>query len=451
MTQEIFEINFDGLVGPTHHYGGLSTGNMASQQNSNQISQPRMAALQGLEKMKQLYDLGIPQAVLPPQDRPCVDILRLLGYSGTDANVLLSASRDDLQLLSACSASSSMWTANAGTVSPSSDCLDGKVHITPANLASKFHRSLEAGATTRIFGAIFNDPEHFVIHEPLPSNETFGDEGGANHTRFCADELNPGCEFFVFGRYAFQPTRPKPKYFPARQTYEASSAIIRRHGLKPECYSMTQQNPSAIDQGVFHNDVISVGHRNMILFHDQAFFDSARVVDDLSAQFLNLTGKDLIPIRVSNYEITVPEAVQTYLFNSQIVTSQTGEVFLICPIECQENRVVKKTIERIIADTKNPISKVYYLNLRQSMANGGGPACLRLRVTLSEQERNKMNQAVLFTPDLYEILRSWIDRYYRNELTLNDLADPELLKESRHALDELTRILKLGNIYDFQK
>ena len=41
------EINFDGLVGPSHNYAGLSIGNLASTRNAGQLSQPRRAALEG--------------------------------------------------------------------------------------------------------------------------------------------------------------------------------------------------------------------------------------------------------------------------------------------------------------------------------------------------------------------------------------------------------------------
>ncbi len=42
-------------------------------------------------------------------------------------------------------------------------------------------------------------------------------------------------------------------------------------------------------------------------------------------------------------------------------------------------------------------------------------------------------------------------RRYRDRLAESDLADPKLIGESRTALDELTRILQLGNVYPFQR
>jgi len=66
MTSTGLELQLDGLVGPTHHFGGLSVGNLASMRHAGWQSRPRQAALQGLAKMRQVLALGVPQAVLPP-------------------------------------------------------------------------------------------------------------------------------------------------------------------------------------------------------------------------------------------------------------------------------------------------------------------------------------------------------------------------------------------------
>src|SRR5687768_11173563 len=178
-----YEVNFDGLVGPTHNYAGLSYGNVASMSHKRSVSSPRQAALQGLAKMKFLADLGVKQAVLPPHPRPDIAALRRIGFTGSDADVLAKVQREDPVLLAAVSSSSSMWAANAATVSPSADTSDGRMHFTPANLVSLFHRSLEAPTTAAVLRAIFNDEKHFAHHPPLPATMHFSDEGAANHTR----------------------------------------------------------------------------------------------------------------------------------------------------------------------------------------------------------------------------------------------------------------------------
>src|SRR5262245_24637649 len=177
------EYNFDGIAGPTHGYGGLSPGNLAATLHAGQVGNPRAAALQGLAKMRQVASLGARQALLPPQPRPDVAALRQLGFNGDDAAVLSAVAREDPRLLRLASSASAMWTANAATVVPSCDAADSRVHFTPANLSSMFHRSLEAGTTTRVLSAIFADERRFAVHDALPAGEHFADEGAANHTR----------------------------------------------------------------------------------------------------------------------------------------------------------------------------------------------------------------------------------------------------------------------------
>jgi len=451
MTYTNPEINFDGIVGPTHNFGGLAHGNVASMKHENETSNPKEAALQGLLKMKAVADKGITQAVLPPQERPAIWMLKVLGFSGeNDTEILEEAHYRDPVLLTACCSASAMWTANAVTVTPSVDSLDGRVHFTPANLVSKFHRSLEASTTKNVFEAIFKNKDLFKIHDPLPMTQHFGDEGAANHTRLCDTHLKPGIEIFAYGRQAFRTNTPTPKHFPARQTLEACQAISRRHKLRYQNTLYVQQNPIAIDAGVFHNDVISVGNENVFLYHEQAFLDTDKVIDQIVNTFSQANEKPFFPIKVSAHEVTMQEAVYTYLFNSQLVTTDKDSMLLIASKECEENRVVKKLIEKIINQKTNPINDVLYVNVRESMHNGGGPACLRLRVLLNEKEKAEINQNVILTNQLFETLCDWVKKNYREELHPDDLHDPNLLNESRTALDELTQILKLGSVYRFQ-
>ena len=113
---DVREVNFDGLVGPTHNYAGLALGNVASMRHGGLEANPREAALQGLAKMKSLMDAGYAQGVLPPQQRPDLGALRALGFSGSDERVLARAAGEAPQILRAVCSASSMWTANAATV-----------------------------------------------------------------------------------------------------------------------------------------------------------------------------------------------------------------------------------------------------------------------------------------------------------------------------------------------
>ncbi|WP_431482423.1 N-succinylarginine dihydrolase [Pseudomonas solani] len=442
------EVNFDGLVGPTHNYGGLSYGNVASQSNSQAASSPKEAALQGLAKMRALMDMGFKQGVLAPQERPNVAALRSLGFAGTDAQVIEKAAKEAMPLLAACSSASSMWTANACTVSPSADTADGRVHFTAANLNCKFHRSIEHPTTSRVLGAMFANERHFAHHAALPAVAQFGDEGAANHTRFCKGYGEAGVEFFVFGRSAFDSRFPAPARYPARQTLEASQAVARLHGLSEAGVVYAQQNPAVIDQGVFHNDVIAVGNGEVLFHHEDAFLDTDKVLAELHDK-LGRVGGRFQAVCVPRDAVTVEDAVRSYLFNSQLLSRADGSMLLIVPEECRNNARVWNYLQTLTAED-GPIREVKVFDLKQSMQNGGGPACLRLRVALKDDELAAVNQGVILTPSLYDSLTGWVEKHYRDRLSETDLADPQLLTECRTALDELTQILKLGAVYPFQ-
>jgi succinylarginine dihydrolase len=445
---QAFEANFDGLVGPTHNYAGLSFGNVASRNNEKSVANPKAAAKQGLRKMKQLADLGFHQGVLPPLERPSLKLLRELGFTGTDASVIERAAREAPELLAAASSASAMWTANAATVSPSADTSDERVHFTPANLASKLHRAIEHGETRRSLSAIFADEARFRIHHALPGTPALGDEGAANHTRFCREYGAKGVEFFVYGRSEYGPG-PQPKRFPARQTLEASRAVARLHGLSERSTVFAQQLPDVIDAGVFHNDVIAVGNRTTLFCHQRAFLDQPKVYDELRTK-LGAQGAKFTAIEVPEDEVSVEDAVSSYLFNSQLLTRPDGRQVLVVPQECRENARVAKYLDAL-ATRLTPIDDVLVFDLRESMKNGGGPACLRLRVVLNDAERAAVNPGVWMNDTLFARLDAWIDAHYRDQLAPADLADPKLLDQSRTALDELTTILGLGAIYDFQR
>jgi succinylarginine dihydrolase len=440
------EANFDGLVGPTHNYAGLAYGNLASALNAEKPSNPREAALQGLRKMKALHDLGIPQGVLPPHERPHLPTLRALGFGGSEAEALDAARREAPGLLAAACSASAMWVANAATVSASPDTADGRVHFTPANLCTQLHRALEAPVTGRILRAVFPEGQRFAHHAPLPATPQFGDEGAANHTRLCWGYGARGLELFTYGRGS--DADPGPVRYPARQTRAASEAVARLHGLKPGRAFFVQQNPAVIDNGVFHNDVIAVGNREVLLYHQHAYLHTAALREWVAA---HLEGAEPVFIQVPASRVSVEEAVRSYLFNSQLVCAPDGSMRVIAAQECREIAAVSDYLDEVVADPANPISQVHVFDLRQSMQNGGGPACLRLRVVLAPDERAAVNPQCWLTDHKYVELRGWVERHYRDRLALADLADPQLLDQSRRALDELTRLLGLGPVYDFQR
>lgn len=443
----VYELNMDGLVGPTHHYAGLATGNVASMNNAQSTSNPQAAALQGLKKMRLLHDMGIKQAILPPHQRPNLKLLHQLGFHGTPEQQVKQAFKQTPELLSACYSASSMWTANAATVTASTDSTDHKVHMTAANLISNLHRQQEAEFSKKLLSFIFSNPQYFTHHDVLPSAHGMGDEGAANHNRLCSSHAHDGINLFVYGQDLLDKSKPGPKRYPARQTKEASAAIIRNHQLKTEHVVLAQQNPNAIDNGVFHNDVIAVANESVLLIHQDAFYQQQQILDELKVKaFFPLT-----IIELSQEQLSLEDAVQSYLFNSQLLTiPDQKHMMLLAPIECQAHVRVRQCIETLIADNNNPIQKVLYLDLKQSMRNGGGPACLRLRIPLSQTELMAMHQGVLMNSNRFDLLEQWVFAHYRTQLHIKDLVDPQLIDESFRALDELTQILQLGSIYPFQ-
>lgn len=438
------EANFDGLVGLTHHYAGLSFGNEASTRNQLQPSNPRLAAKQGLLKMKALADMGYVQGVIPPHERPNIAALRQLGFGGSDEQVLAAAGKTAPGLLSAVSSASAMWVANAATVSPSADSLDGRVHLTVANLNNKFHRAIEAPETAWLLRSIFRDDRHFAVHDALPQVAMFGDEGAANHNRLGGAYGERGVQLFVYGRDSSHEGKA-PQRYPARQTREASEAVARLHQLSPESVLYAQQNPAVIDQGVFHNDVIAVSNQQMFFCHQHAFVNQTELLAQLRSRV-----PGFVALEVPENRVSVKDAVETYLFNSQLLSRPDGTMMLVLPEESRQHPGVWRYLcEQVEADT--PLKALKVFDLRESMYNGGGPACLRLRVVLTPQEQQAVNPAVLMNDRLFSTLNNWVDRHYRDRLTQADLVDPQLLREGRDALDELTKLLDLGNVYAFQQ
>ena len=440
------EVNFDGLIGPTHNYAGLSPGNIASASNAGGVSKPKAAALQGLARMNTLRSLGLTQGVLPPQQRPDLGALRDIGFTGDDEKILKDAHESDPTLLAAIWSASSMWAANAATVSPSIDCADGRVHLTPANLISNYHRSLEHPTTTRMLRMIFRDQDKFCVHDPLPLQMRYADEGAANHVRFAPTHGEPGVEMFVFGFDREDPAGGARKY-PSRQTRAACEAIARLHQLDPSRVVYTRQHPDAIDAGVFHNDVIATGNEKVFLYHEQAFATSRSLVADIASPM----GEPLILVEAHDTDFTLEDAVGSYLFNSQIVTLPNGSMALIAPLETQENPRVDAFVQSMIESKDNPIDAVHYLDVRESMRNGGGPACLRLRVVLNDEEMSAVHTGVILTDELSTQLESWIEKHYPDELSADELLNPKLVRALEDALDELTQILQLPKLYPFQR
>ncbi|MEL6568598.1 MAG: N-succinylarginine dihydrolase [Pseudomonadota bacterium] len=442
------EVNFDGLIGPTHNYGGLSDGNLASAKNAGDVSNPREAALQGLEKMRMMVRSGLTQGVLPPQPRPddwtFIDT-RLTGeHTGFDAaRDIPPAARADPRLLKIAYSASSMWAANAATVSPSADTLDGELKLTAANLTSMLHRSFEHQTTAEVLRQVFRSTSSTSVGRVFPaihSHPDFGDEGAANHVRLCAAHGDEGAELFVYGRRAGESTAG----FPARQTLEASQAVARAHGLRPERTVFARQARRAIDAGAFHNDVVCVGTLDTLFFHEHAFEDTDGTLDALRRAGDGLY--ELKPVMVPDAEVPLADAVSSYLFNSQLL-QMPGEdrLVLVAPTETRDTTSTARYCEALVAGN-GPIGRVEYVDVRQSMRNGGGPACLRLRVVLTDAELAGVHGGVVLDEAKINKLQDVVRLTYRDALSPSDFADPDFAVEALEAYEAIVAALDLPSL-----
>lgn len=435
-----FEVNFDGLIGPSHNYGGLSDGNLASATHAGAVSNPREAALQGLEKMRTMLRAGLVQGVLPPLPRPNFDFLVSAGFRGTDAQIIEAAARLAPHLLKTAYSASNMWTANAATVSPSADTSDGRLHFTTANLSTMLHRSTEHPDTTATLISLFDNEDHFAVHSALPMHPDFADEGAANHVRLCGEHGAAGVEIFVYGRSAGESTLG----FPARQSLLASESIVRGHGLEAMRAVLLRQSADAINAGAFHNDVVCVGALDTLFFHEMAFRDTRGALAAIGKAGEGLF--ELKPVMVPDADVPISDAIASYLFNSQLV-QMPGEdrLVLVAPTETQAMASTRAYCEKMVAGN-GPIGRVEYVDVRQSMRNGGGPACLRLRVVMTEAEINACHQGVLLDEDAIDELQDVVRATYRDRLAPSDLADPRFAEECRTAREQLLSVLDLESL-----
>ena len=392
------EINFDGLIGPSHNYSGLSLGNIASATHKGLVSHPRAAALQGLAKMRHNLGLGLPQGLLLPHRRPDRDWLAELGTSVEEVPGSLRP---------AAFSASAMWAANAATVSPAPDTADGRCHLTVANLRTMAHRSHEWPETLAQLRLAFADERRFAVHPPVPA--TFGDEGAANHMRLCPAHGEPGVEVFVYG--------VRGGLFPVRQHDEASRAIARRHGLDPDRALFVAQSEQAIAAGAFHNDVVAVANENVLFAHEQAF-------DDRSAFYAELRRRlpEVEIVEVPAAAVSLEDAIKSYLFNAQLVTLPDGGMALILPEEARDTPSVWAWLQQLVAGN-GPIRELFVVDVRQSMANGGGPACLRLRVVA---EPESVDPRFMADEAKLDRLAALVEAEWPERIEPEELLDPAL-------------------------
>jgi len=364
--QKRIEAQWIGLPGPSHYYGGLGSGNQASQNSKGQVSYPKLAAQQSLKYMELLLSHEVPTLWYPPQPRP-------IPAQNFQSNRF---------------SSSFMWTANMATIIPSWDSKDGRIMMIPANLNSNCHRRLEATITSEFL-------QHLSAHhlKVSPPSLLGGDEGAANHMRLGSLD-SEGLHVFVHNH---------PEIGIGRQSKFASQDIIKQCQIKSSV--LLEQNREAVTAGVFHNDVIAMSCMNYLIYHEKAFHFDA--INTLLNEWKKSHQSELNVYCVNHDELSLDESIQNYFFNASWFEIENKRV-IILPIECRDPKI-QDLIERLIE--KNFFNEVYYLDLKQSMRNGGGPACLRLRLPLQENEFHCFPKDLIVTHQKLDELKEWIENY----------------------------------------
>jgi succinylarginine dihydrolase len=340
---------------------------------------------------------------LLPHPRPHRGWLARLGTTIEDADPVIAANA---------MSASAMWAANAATVSPAPDTLDGKCHLTPANLRTMPHRSNEWRSTLGQLLIAFRDGAHFQVHPPVPP--AYGE---------------PGIEIFVYG--------VSGGAFPARQHVEASKAVARLHLLNPERTIFVEQSAAAIAAGAFHNDVVAVANERVLFAHEEAFADK---------QPLTEACQRLVPgfeyVEVAAADVPLTDAVSSYLFNAQLVTPPDGETTLMIPTEARNTPTVWRWIERHLGGN-GPIRRVEVVDVRQSMANGGGPACLRLRVVADPAT---VDPRFMVDPAKLDRLADVVRQYWPEQIHQDELQQPALIAKVELARSALLEMLGLPEL-----
>ncbi len=233
-----------------------------------------------------------------------------------------------------------------------------------------------------------------------------------------------GFHVFVYGD---ADNSPRPSRHLARQTLAACQAVARLHRLDPARTFFLQQHPAAIDAGVFHNDVIATSHKNLLLMHEQAFLNAEPELARLASAFEQATGTALQVVMVRQEQLSLEDAVKSYLFNSQLLTpSGDGSAMtMICAAQCERMPQVRDLIDGWIALSSHPISDVRYVSLDQSMSGGAAPRLFAIAIALPASAIDRFAPSYRLTAHRAAQLAELITDFYPSELTWETLASPE--------------------------
>jgi succinylarginine dihydrolase len=198
------------------------------------------------------------------------------------------------------------------------------------------------------------------------------------------------------------------------------------------------QSEAAIAAGAFHNDVVAVANEHVLFAHEQAFEDRPTFYAEL---------KRLLPeaeiIEVPAARVSLEDAVKSYLFNAQLISlPDEGGMALVLPEEARDTPSVWSWLQELTAGN-GPVRRLCVVDVRESMANGGGPACLRLRVAADPatiDRRFLLNQRKL------DRIAECVGEQWPDRIAPDDLRDMELCRRIEGAREALLDLLDLGEL-----
>jgi len=147
-------------------------------------------------------------------------------------------------------------------------------------------------------------------------------------------------------------------------------------------------------------------------------------------------------VEVPASDVPLADAIRSYLFNAQLVTPPDGQPTLIVPSEARETPTVWRWLEQHVAGN-GPIRRVEVVDVRQSMANGGGPACLRLRVVADPAT---VDPRFLVDERKLDLIGGVIARTWPEQIHHEELQQPALIADIERARAALLDALELTEL-----
>ncbi|WP_310474063.1 N-succinylarginine dihydrolase, partial [Sandarakinorhabdus sp.] len=195
------------------------------------------------------------------------------------------------------------------------------------------------------------------------------------------------------------------------------------------------QSQTAIDAGAFHNDVVAVANGNVLFAHEHAFADAAGLKADVARRM-----PDAITIEVPDSAVSLEDSIKSYLFNSQLLTLPDGSMALVLPKEAEETPSVKAYLAALV-EGNGPIRAAHFVDVRESMQNGGGPACLRLRVAADPAT---VDPRFLLDEAKAARLERLVEHWWPETIGPADMANPDLWRQVKAARAALLAELELS-------